>query len=46
MLAAGKNEFAEGRAEAAAGRCWLQVKMRPLKAEMRLLPVDVGCSSK
>jgi hypothetical protein len=46
MLAAGQNETAEGRDEAAAGRCWLQNKMRPLKAEMRLLPADVGCMSK
>jgi hypothetical protein len=44
MLAACQNATAEGRDESAAGRCWLQVKMRPLKAEMRLLPADVGCT--
>ena len=42
MLAPGQNEAAEGRAEAAADRSWLQVKTRPLKAGMRLLPADVA----
>ncbi len=46
ILAAGQNEAAEGRDEAVAGRCWMQVKMRTLTAEMWLLPADVGCRSK